>query len=191
MIRLLDRHWLLTSTTYGTWLPGDRRGFVSPVREEGGDLVLHNIPGTPYDSDVSPLEHHAREQLKGPKVLLSSAQADAVCAQFVETALHRGWLLLAASVMANHVHLVVSVTGDPDPSKLLGDFKSYGSRALNREWKRPASETWWTTSGSKRKLPSEEAVRASVAYVVDQKFRLALYVPPEVPRDWYPGEPGT
>ncbi len=23
-----QRHWLLTSTTYGTWLPGDSRGVV-------------------------------------------------------------------------------------------------------------------------------------------------------------------
>lgn len=26
------RCWLLTWTTYGTWLPGEDRGFVSPVR---------------------------------------------------------------------------------------------------------------------------------------------------------------
>ena len=25
------RYWLLTSTTYGTWLPGDERGFVGRV----------------------------------------------------------------------------------------------------------------------------------------------------------------
>ncbi len=31
------RHWLLTSTFYGTWLPGDRRGFVGRVRDARPD----------------------------------------------------------------------------------------------------------------------------------------------------------
>jgi len=31
MTLAFDRHWLLTWTTYGTWLPGDARGFVSPI----------------------------------------------------------------------------------------------------------------------------------------------------------------
>ena len=29
----MDRYWLLTWTTYGTWLPGDARGFVSNVAD--------------------------------------------------------------------------------------------------------------------------------------------------------------
>ncbi|HYH63802.1 MAG TPA: hypothetical protein VD866_03795 [Urbifossiella sp.] len=29
--------WLLTSTTYGTWLPGDRRGSVTSVRDTRPD----------------------------------------------------------------------------------------------------------------------------------------------------------
>ena len=32
----MDRYWLLTWTTYGTWLPGDRRGFVSNVLDGSG-----------------------------------------------------------------------------------------------------------------------------------------------------------
>ena len=33
--------------------------------------------------------------------------------------------------MADHVHLVVGVPGDPDPHAMLRDFKAYGSRALS------------------------------------------------------------
>jgi hypothetical protein len=33
----MDRFWLLTWTTYGTWLPGDERGFVSEVRDDSGE----------------------------------------------------------------------------------------------------------------------------------------------------------
>ena len=28
----IDRNWFLTWTTYGTWLPGDPRGFVGSLR---------------------------------------------------------------------------------------------------------------------------------------------------------------
>ena len=96
-------------------------------------------------------------------------------AQFQETACFRGWQLLAAGVMANHVHIVVGVPGDPDPSRLLNSFKAYGSRALNEHWDEPASETWWAASGSKRKLPGEDSVFAAVNYVMEQEYPLLIW----------------
>jgi hypothetical protein len=44
------------------------------------------------------------------------------------------------------------VPGDPAPGKILGDFKSWSTRALSKKFGAPASETWWTERGSKRKL---------------------------------------
>jgi REP element-mobilizing transposase RayT len=172
----MDRYWLLTSTTYGTWLPGDHRGFVSNVREGPGPEVRHNRPGTPVDADMPGLVAGARANLRGPAVLLALEQAQALVVQFRETAVYRGWQLLAVAVMANHFHLVVGVAGDPDPANLLRDFKSYGSRALNRRWPKPASGTWWTESGSRRKLPNEAAVLAAIQYVKNQPACLALWV---------------
>jgi len=32
----MERHWFLTWTTYGTWLPGDDRGFVCNVSSPDG-----------------------------------------------------------------------------------------------------------------------------------------------------------
>lgn len=46
MSLLFDRHWLLTSTTYGTWLPGEERGFVGAVDSEHGGYEVHNVYGT-------------------------------------------------------------------------------------------------------------------------------------------------
>ena len=154
----MDRYWLLTWTTYGTWLPGDRRGFVSPVGDDRGRAVLHNVPGTPYDADVPGLQKSAEASLKGPPVYLGAEQASVLLRQFLETAEYREWSLLAVAVMASHVHIVAGVDGDPEPASLLGTLKSYGSRALNRRWKKPAGGTWWTESGSKRKLPDEASV---------------------------------
>src|SRR5262249_8467495 len=126
----MDRYWLLTWTTYGTWLPGDRRGFVSNARDGPGPEVRHNIPGTPFDADDERVRQRAMENLVGDPVWLTAEQAVLAVEQFRQTAAYRGWSLLAAAVMANHVHLVVGVPGDPDPAKLLHDFKSYATRAL-------------------------------------------------------------
>jgi REP element-mobilizing transposase RayT len=172
----MDRYWLLTSTTYGTWLPGDARGFVSRVRVGDGPRVEHDIPGTPYDAALPGLQNSARRQLKGPPIYLTAEQAVVLLAQFQETAAYRQWQLVAVAVMANHIHLVVGVPGDPAPEELLQDFKSYGSRALNRRWGKPVSETWWTESGSKRKLPDEAAVRGAIEYVRNQERPFVVWV---------------
>jgi REP element-mobilizing transposase RayT len=188
----MDRHWFLTWTTYGNWLPGDRRGFVGKLRDENGLPYIHNLPGTPCDADIPPLERAMRAAMKGPPIRLIQDQAEAVMPQLQETAAYRAWLLLAAAIMANHVHLVVGVPGDPAPEKLLHDFKSYASRTLNRLWSRPVNGTWWTESGSKRKLRDGSAVLAAVQYVRDQEYPLVIWVNEEalVPYGALTGERG-
>lgn len=179
---VMSRSWLLTSTFYGNWLPGDPRGFVSRVRDRRSDdedcvvRLEHDIPGTPYDEDLPGLWQAALAQMKGPRVLVTGEQAGALVLQFRETAAYRGWKLLAAAVMCNHVHIVVTVPGDPDPSDLLRDFKSYGSRVLNRRWGHRPNGTWWTESGSKRKLGDESAVEGAVNYVARQSKPLVVWL---------------
>ena len=175
----MDRFWFLTWTTYGTWLPGDTRGFVSRVRENRhsvGTRIEHDQPGTPVDHNLPGLKRSASTLLKGAPVRLTAAQAVDALADFQRTAAYRGWDLLAAAVMANHVHLVVGAPGDPDPAKLLQIFKSYASRSLNTKYQRPGSGTWWTESGSRRKLADEVSVLSAMQYVAKQEYPLALYV---------------
>jgi REP element-mobilizing transposase RayT len=174
-----DRYWFLTWTMYGTWLPGDCRGFVSPVHDQRGFLVLHNLPGTPYDKDHPHLEEYARSRLKGPPIYFRFDHANTCLTQFHETTKHRSWWLLATAVMCNHVHIVVGVPGDPSPRKLLQAYKSYASRALTSAFGRPKSDTWWTESGSKRKLNDEEVIVAAVLYVANQPNPLVLWIAPE------------
>jgi REP element-mobilizing transposase RayT len=183
------RVWLLTNTTYGSWLPGDRRGSVTSVRDlrPGDDpstvRIEHDIPGEPCEDPMLGLENSAREQMKGPPIYLDAEKAAVVLAQFQETAAHRGWTLRAVAIMYNHFHLVVEVPGDPLPRKVLADFKAYGTRALNRKYGTPPSETWWTDKGSKRKLKDDRAVAAAVNYV--------LHKQPNPLVVWNPGEPGA
>jgi REP element-mobilizing transposase RayT len=178
----MDRSWLLTWTTYGTWLPGDPRAFVSNVRDGPGTEVRRNIPGTPCDADDTRVRQRALDNLVGTPVWLNADQAGIILEQFRRTAAYRGWSLLAVAVLANHIHLVVGVSGDPDPAKLLHDFKSYATRALKDRGHIPSGGRWWTESGSRRKLPDERAVAAAIAYVLRQHGALIV---------WSPGERGV
>jgi REP element-mobilizing transposase RayT len=169
------RHWLLTSSFYGTWLPGDRRGFVGRVRdvrpEDGptSSRIEHNIPGTPYDEDMPGLERASAELMKGPPIYVKAEHGEILIRQFRETAAFRKWKILAAAVMANHIHLVVETPDDADPTKVLGDFKAYGSRALTARFGKPKPGTWSTYNGSKRLLPDEQAVVAAINYVLHKQ----------------------
>jgi REP element-mobilizing transposase RayT len=139
------------------------------------------------DGAMPGLEESARAAMKGPPIILTQEQADAVVDQFIETARFRGWTILAGAVIRNHVHLVLGVPGDPSPEKLLGDLKAWGTRRLDKGWGKRASETWWADAGSKRKLPNEQSILGAVAYVWRQPGALRVWVaagwepPPEDP----------
>src|SRR5688572_25936592 len=104
--------WLITSTFYGQWLPGDPEGSVTSVRDRRpGDpasptRIEHDRPGHPYDAAIPGLHRAAVDQLKGPPVEVDLPQAEQLLEQFQETAAHRGWTLQAVSIMSNHVHLI-------------------------------------------------------------------------------------
>jgi len=67
----MNRVWLLTNACYGTWLPGDARGFVGHVLEHrdgetDGDLrIVYSAVGTEYESGIAGLEATARERMRG------------------------------------------------------------------------------------------------------------------------------
>jgi hypothetical protein len=66
-----DRIWHLTWTAYGTWLPGDRRGFVGRVKDGPGPRIEHDGIGTPYDADMPGLETASEAKLKCPPLSLT------------------------------------------------------------------------------------------------------------------------
>jgi REP element-mobilizing transposase RayT len=171
----MDRHWMLTSTTYGTWLPGDERCFVGGTRDVHHNRIPNNTPGTAYAQPIPPLHDWARRAMRGTAVLLSKPQAMLLLVQFQETAEFRQWVLQAVAIMANHFHLIVSVAGDPDPAFLLQSFKQNGSRMLNLHYPKPRGGTWWTVSGSKRKLPDDRALSEGISYLERQWKPLVIW----------------
>jgi REP element-mobilizing transposase RayT len=167
--------WLLTNTTYGTWLPGDPRGSITSVRDERPDdspsevRFEHNLPGEEPEPSIPGLYRASLEQMKGPPIYLDLPKAELVLAQFQETAAYRGWLLRAAAIMRNHFHLVARAPDEVDPGKILADFKAYATRVLNRRCGVPSSKTWWTTRGSKRKLNTDDYFLTAIRYVLEKQ----------------------
>ena len=177
----IDRYWLLTWTMYGQWLPGDPRGSVTRIEvpEQSHREELDEF-GMPPSESMPALYESARKRLKCSPIYLTQSQADLLLPQFQETSDIRKWFLVAAAIMANHVHIVLGVPGDPNPEDLLRDLKAYASRTLNRSFGKPTSGTWWTQSGSKRKLPDRVAIRNAIQYLRDQEYSLVIWINPIV-----------
>ncbi len=87
---------------------------------------------------------------------------------------------MAVAVMRNHIHMVLGVSGDPEPEHLKKDVKAYASRRMNRQFGRREEGTWWTTGGSVRKLANEESLAAAIEYVRNQENPLLVWINPEV-----------
>ncbi len=175
----MDRYWLYTWRTYGTWIPGED-GFVGyHHRPSDGQRVTDNVPGEPPTAAIPPLERYSRQAMRGDAVLLNRTQAESLLAQFHETAACRNWRIDAVAVLVNHIHIVFGVTGDPDPSDMLRDWKSYGSRALNRVGPRRQAGRWWADRGSKRPIKTDERRLAAIKYVRDQEAPLLVWLSTE------------
>lgn len=171
----MDRFWFITWHTYATWLPGSERGFVGVTRDDQHAKVVANTPGTPCRADFPGLRAYARSHLKGAPIHLTQAAAR-LLEQLQETSRVRGWTLLAVSIAPTHVHVLVAVVDDPDPEKVMGDFKAWGSRALTADWSKPANGSWWAQSGSKRKKSGAEALCQAIDYVRQQHDAWIIWI---------------
>ena len=98
--------FFLTWVTYGTWLPGDDRGWVE--YQHGWQL-----PSCDLEADCEARKNE-------DAVRLTPDQRNRVEEQIVETCQHRGWHLHAANCRSNHVHAVVSAKETP-PKKIRID----------------------------------------------------------------------
>ncbi|GIK20449.1 MAG: hypothetical protein DYG93_04725 [Leptolyngbya sp. PLA2] len=166
--------YLLTWTTYGTWLPGDSRGFVSPVPCEDGGCVIHNVVGSAYDADMPSLMEKARARMRGVRVVLDRANAR-VCADAFGEVERRGDVrVLVGAIMATHVHLVVASTS-LEGAALLQRFKGVSSRRLTQRFGKPGAPSWWTRHGSRRLLTNAPSVDGALRYVWEQIGALVVW----------------
>jgi REP element-mobilizing transposase RayT len=98
----------------------------------------------------------------------------AVLASMIERCVDRTWILLAAHVRTNHVHIVVEAEAPPE--RVMNDLKSFASRRLNELRFYEVDRKRWARHGSTRWLWKRDAVLAAIEYVIDkQGIRMAAY----------------
>jgi REP element-mobilizing transposase RayT len=90
----------------------------------------------------------------------------------VEVCRHRAWALLAAHVRTNHVHVVMTATGQP--ARLLGDLKAWSTRRVIEARHRPPGARLWVRGGSVRQLWTQKAVDEACFYVVHEQGDVLL-----------------
>ncbi len=172
--------YLLTWTTYGTWLPGDPRAFVSRVKQENGSYEIHNQVGTPFDRDRPVVRELASARMKGDEVVLDE-QAAGVCLEGIREACVNGDLLLRiAAIMRTHCHAVVFSQRE-EGAAVLQRFKGVSSRRMTQACGKPGAGTWWTRHGSRRLLDTPNSFERAVEYVRNQERPLVLFEE-EIPR---------
>ncbi len=158
--------YLITFSCYGAHLHGNEAGSVDRN---------HNLPGSRM------LEQHgvrfsaASIAMNQPSYTLDQRRRETVLSALVERCAERGWILIAAHVRTNHVHIVVSA--EPAPERIMNDLKSYASRILNREGLDTPDRKRWARHGSTRWLWNRDNVSAAVCYVADKQGEpMALFV---------------
>jgi REP element-mobilizing transposase RayT len=149
--------YFLTWTTYGSWLPGDERGWID--RHEAGAGIPIQSPN-PQKKALS-----AIKMAETPVTLEAPARQD-VAAAIAEVGLFRSWPIHAARVLSNHVHVVVTAA-DVHPDRVEATFKAYGTRRLKRLYPTNNRRHWWTEGASTRYLNDEASVLRAIQYVFD------------------------
>jgi hypothetical protein len=133
---------MVTTTTYGTWLPGDLRGYVK------NGVIL---PGDPD------LLERSRSRLKSPPVYLSAAEQDAAFRALVHAAREFQYTLLAASIESWHAHWLIDHAFD-DVEVMVGRLKTRMRQALN-------CGRIWTSGYDARYCFDRETVDARRRYI--------------------------
>ena len=146
--------FFITISTYGTWLPGDQRGWVE---------YSH---GWQLPDAQRQLEASARmaENAK----LLTPHQRLLVESQINETCLYRSWICHAVNCRTNHMHALVSAP-EASPKKVRSDLKAWCTRRLTEDALPLKADRWWSDRGSIRWVCDEDSLQRVLYYVREQQ----------------------
>ena len=146
--------YFLTWTMYGTWLPGDDRGWVER-------------PGIFRSPDID-RQRMALMRMTEDAITLDERQRSIVEATIRRHCVIRKWHLHAVNCRTNHVHVVVTANRDPDTVR--EQFKAWCTWKLkedqrSREPGAKVRENWWTERGSDRCINDGASLESAVLYV--------------------------
>ena len=150
--------YFLTWTCYGTWLPGDERGWT---KWRKGEQIPQRL-----------LADWCREQMVEKPVLLDETQRAIVQETIARHCGIRGWHLHAVNCRSNHCHAVVTAASH-DGEQVRDQLKSWSTRKLKEHQRSLGGaeaklrEHWWTRKGSVRYLYDVESLEAAIMYTVE------------------------
>lgn len=147
--------FFITWPTYGTWLPGDERGWVE--YQHGWKLPNKN------------LENYCRACMTEKQCLLTNLEREIVLQQIIETCSYRKWRHFACDCRSNHAHVVIGAI-NTKPKKIRTDLKAWCTRRL-RERSRKEQENWWAERGCIRYVWDEESLSKVIQYVTEAQDR--------------------
>jgi REP element-mobilizing transposase RayT len=148
--------YLITFSTYGSWLHGDERGSVNRWRNRPGVDPVPANPGLRRAEE--------RRLLSEPQRTTPHRRA------VIERAIHERctvaeWHLHALNVRTNHVHAVLSANSRPEP--VMTSLKAWATRAMREARLLGESEKIWTRHGSTRYLWKQSDIDDACRYVIE------------------------
>jgi hypothetical protein len=165
--------WLVSWTTYGTWLPGDERGFCT---WRGQTYVpppkRYAKPGeATYRASEHVARHEFAQSICEDPVYLSPSQMQTALAAIVEEIAQINVVPAIMSLGDWHVHLLCQF-GKLKIRPTVGRLKAAATRALNSQGfqaKRP-----WTKGCNLRSKTTRRACRNAYKYVRDHRDQSCL-----------------
>ena len=150
--------YFISWTCYGNWPRGDARGSVD--RE-------HNVVGEAWLEPEPDLESLASGLMTQPPYEMDQTRRKIVRDTIINVCAHRKWTLHALHVRKYHVHVVV--TADHSPERVMNDFKSYASRALNEAGLDNSDRRRWTRHGSTKYINDNAYLQAAINYTLNKQ----------------------
>ena len=136
--------YMLTWTTYGTWLPGDYRGYVVNGKTlPGSDKILE------------------RNRQKSPAVKLTKQERKTVEQTILAEAKEIDQQVESLTVCSNHVHLLVR-RHTQSIEEVVSRYKSMTTRAL---WQKGRKGRVWTKGYDKRFCFTKQDIATRTTYI--------------------------
>ncbi len=143
--------YMATWTTYGTWLPGDKRGYVDNKGQlQQGDEALYE---------------KSKELQKSPTVTLNLAEKNSVKHTILDESLRIGHKIISLAVCTNHVHLLARPYQEPI-DKMINRYKSLTTRIF---WEHGRTGKIWTRGYDKQFCFNEKELVARMVYILKHK----------------------
>jgi REP element-mobilizing transposase RayT len=144
--------YMITWTTYGTWLQGDERGYV-----KNGQI---------YSGNDHLMRANKQLQLQD-EIRLTKIQQQIVQEAIIKEAQAQGQQVLALSVNTTHVHIV-----SENISKPISNIVAYYKKAARLALKSIGHEgKLWTKGYDKRFCFDQETLQRRIKYVQNQNPR--------------------